>query len=435
MKNEFSHQHQSEQASRRAFFKASAIGAAASSLAFPAMISAKGIDRTLKIGLIGCGGRGTGAAIQALKADNHVELTAMGDLFQDKLDASFAHIKKQEPEKFKVTPQNCFLGFDSFQKVIDSDVDVVLLTTPPAFRPQHLQAAVKAGKHSFCECIAAVDAPGIRSFLLSSELAREKNLGILSGFCWRYHYAVRAAAKQIHQGSIGDVRAIYATYYRPSFYGKYGGKRNSAWSDLEWQLRDWPDFLWLGGDLNIGLSGGHSVDKMAWWMNDVMPIKAVGVGGKQFPDEGNTFDHCQVIYEYANGVRAFLGVRTQNGCHNENADYIIGSDGICTIGKSPVPVITGSKPWKYTGPANRMHQTEHDEFFASLRSGKPINDGKRMADTSMMAIMGRMAAYTGQEITWEQALNSKQSLVPEQLDWNTKIKLTPPPMPGVTKFV
>lgn len=429
-------EHECSVGSRRAFLKSSAIGAAAaSSLAFPVVAAVRGVNETLKIGLIGCGGRGTGAAIQALRADDRVELAAMGDLFKDKLDASYARIEKEEPEKFKVTRENCHLGFDSFQKVIDSGVDVVLLTTPPAFRPHHLQAAVEAGKHSFCECIAAVDAPGIRSFLRSAERARQKNLGILSGFCWRYHSAVRAAAQQIHQGAIGDVRAIYATYYRPSFSGKYGGQRDPAWSDLEWQLRDWPDFLWLGGDLNIGLSGGHSVDKMAWWMRDVMPIKAVGVGGKQFPDEGNTFDHCQVVYEYASGVRGFLGVRTQNGCHNENADYIIGSEGICTIGKGPVPVITGPKPWKYEGPQNDMHQTELDEFFASLRSGKPINDAKRMAESTLMAIMGRMAAYTGQEITWEQALNSKQSLVPDKLDWDTEIKLEPPPMPGLTKFV
>ena len=423
-----------KQNSRRTFLKSSALGAA-STLAFPAVVAATGASKTLKVGLIGCGGRGTGAAIQAIRADDNVELSAMGDVFQDKIEKSVASIQKAEPEKFKVPKIRRFIGFDAYQKVIDSDVDVVLLTTPPAFRPQHLAAAVSANKHSFCECIAAVDAPGIRSFLKSSEQATQKNLGILSGFCWRYHYAIRAAAEQIHKGTIGEVRSIYATYYRPSFSGKYGGKRNPAWSELEWQLRDWPDYLWLGGDLNIGLSGGHSVDKMAWWMREEMPIKAVGVGGKQFPDFGNTFDHCEVIYEYANGVRGFLGVRTQDGCHNENADYIIGSEGICTIGKGPVPVITGSQQWQYDGKINRMHQTEHDEFFASLRSGKPINDGKRMADTSLMAIMGRMAAYTGQEITWKQALNSKQSLVPEHLDYDTNIELTPPPMPGVTRFV
>jgi predicted dehydrogenase len=389
----------------------------------------------LKVGLVGCGGRGTGAAIEALRADPNVELTALGDVFRDKLDASVARLKKQMPDRVKVTPDRCFLGFDACQRVLDGGVDVVLLATPPAFRPRHLKAAVEAGVHAFCECIAAVDAPGIRSFLESAELARKKNLGILSGFCWRYSLPHRAVAEQIRSGAIGDVRAIYATYYRESFAHKYGGKRDPRWSDLEWQIRDWPDFLWLGGDLNIGLSGGHSVDKMAWWMGDVMPTKALAVGGKQFPDDGNTFDHCVVIYEYANGVRGFLGVRTQDGCHNDNSDYIIGSTGVCTIGRGPVPEIAGPKPWRYTGPLNNMYQTEHDEFFASIRAGTPINDGPRMAYTSLMALMGRIAAYTGREITWDQALHSQQSLVPEHLDWNTKIDLTPPPMPGVTRFV
>src|SRR5262249_40089502 len=154
-----------------------------------------------------------------------------------------------------------------------------------------------------------------RSFLESSERARKQNLGILSGFCWRYSYPHRAVAEQIRKGVLGEIRAIYATYYRENFSGKYGGKGKPEWTDLEWQLRDWPDFLWLGGDLNIGLSGGHSVDKMAWWMGDVMPIKAVGVGGRQCPGEGNTFDHCVVIYEYASGARGFLGVRTQDNCY------------------------------------------------------------------------------------------------------------------------
>jgi predicted dehydrogenase len=240
--------------------------------------------------------------------------------------------------------------------------------------------------------------------------------------------------EQIRKGTIGAVRAIYATYYRESFSRKYGGRRDPRWTDLQWQLRDWPDFLWLGGDLNIGLSGGHSVDKMAWWLGDVMPIKAVASGGKQCPGEGNTFDHAQVVYEYPNGVRGFLGVRTQDNCHAENADYIIGAKGVCTIGRGPVPEITGAEPWRYAGPRNDMYQTEHDEFFASIRAGKPINDGPRMAHTSLMAIMGRMAAYTGQEITWEMALNSRESLVPEKLDWDTKVDLTPVPVPGKTKF-
>jgi predicted dehydrogenase len=399
------------------------------------LASAKDEIKTLKIGLIGCGKRGTSAAQEALRADPHVALTALGDVFPDRLESSLARLGKTLPDKVKVNPDHCFLGFDAYRRVIDSGVDVVLLTTPPAFRPQHLKAAVEAGKHAFAECIAAVDAPGIRSFLRSAEMAQQKNLGILSGFCWRYSYPHRGVVEQIRKGTLGDIRAIYATYYRESFSQKYGGERQPGWTDLQWQLRDWPDFLWLGGDFNIGLSGGHSVDKMAWWLGDVMPIKAVGVGGKHFAGEGNTFDHCQIVYEYANGVRGFLGVRSQDNCFRENADYIIGSKGVCTIGRQPVPEIVGENSWRYSGERNNMYQTEHDEFFASIRAGKPINDGKRMAHTSLMAVLGRMAAYTGQEITWDQALQSQENLVPDTLDWNTKIPLTPVAMPGQTKFL
>jgi len=420
--------------SRRDFLKtsgATALGA----LAFPHILSSAPSTQTLHIGLVGCGGRGTGAAKEALNADSNTVVVALGDVFEDRLAQSLDALQKHAPDRVRVDKPRCFLGFDAYRKVIASDVDVVLLATPPAFRPQHLKAAVEAGKHAFAECIAAVDAPGIRSFLRSAELAKSKNLGILSGFCWRYDNSARAALEQIRAGAIGQIRAIYATYYRQSFTKHYCAERRPEWTDLQWQLRDWPDFLWLGGDLCIGLSGGHSADKMAWWINDLMPVKAVGVGGRQFPGEGNTFDHCQIIYEYPDGVRGFLGLRCQDGCHRENADYIIGSNGICTIGRGPAPVITGANPWTFSGKRTRMHQVEHDEFFASIRFGRPINDGRRMAHTTLMTLMGRMAAYTGQEITWEQALNSQQQLVPDDLDWNTKIELTPPPQPGQTKFI
>jgi myo-inositol 2-dehydrogenase/D-chiro-inositol 1-dehydrogenase len=419
---------------RREFIQASGAGALLA-LGAPAILPAAPRTQTLKIGLIGCGNRGTSAVVDAFRADPDTVLTAVADVFPDRIEQGLEFLRKLHPDQVRVEKERCFLGFDAYQKVIDSDVDIVLLVTPPAFRPQHLQAAVAAGKHAFAECIAGVDAPGVRSFLKSSELASERGLGILSGFCWRYDAGARAAQRQIRDGAIGPVRAVYATFYRASFDRYYGKERQPGWSDLEWQIRDWPDFLWLGGDLCVGLSGGHSADKIAWWLDDEMPISAVGVGGRQFPGEGNTFDHCQVAYEYADGKRTFLGVRCQNGCHEENCDYIIGADGVCTMGRGPVPVITGKNQWKYEGPRPRMHQVEHEDFLASIRAGKPLNDGPRMARTTLMTLMGRMAAYTGQEITWEQALNSQESLVPAEIDWNTRIELTPPPSPGVTKFL
>lgn len=435
-------QTEDSKASRRGFLRSSAAAAVGGTLAaragFPAVAAGADKNETLRIGLIGCGGRGTGAAAQALLADEHVELAAMGDVFEDQLLKSLALLQKEQPAKVKVSPERCFVGFDAFQKVIDSDVDVVLLTTPPAFRPQHLKAAVQAGRHTFVEITAAIDAPGVRSVLESAELARKKNLAIVSGFCWRYDPALRAASEQIRAGAIGDIRALYATYYRGRLDHKIHGKRPPGMTDLEWRLRDWYGYLWLSGDVTILLSGGHSVDKMSWWMDEEMPIKAVALGSRVFPvEDHNTFDNAFVVYEYAGGIRGFLGCRSQSGCYTSNADYIIGAKGICTF-NGRTPVIKGETNWRYRGRRDRkqvsMYQVEHNELFASIRAGKPINDGTRMAHTTLMALMGRMAAYTGQEITWEQALNSQQKLVPDELDWNTSIDQPPLSMPGLTKF-
>ena len=423
--------------SRREFLRSTSAAVATglvSGISLPAVASGAPRSNQLKIGLIGCGGRGTGAAAQALSADDHVELSAMGDLHEDQLQRSLAILRKRLPQKVKVTPECCFLGFDAYQKVIDAGVDVVLLTTPPGFRPRHLEAAVRAGKHAFLEITAAVDAPGVRSVLESAALAKKKNLGVLSGFCWRYNYRHRGALQQIRDGAIGEIRTVYATYLRGDLSNKHG-PRKPGMTDLAWQIRNWYDYSWLSGDVTIVLSGGHSVDKMSWWLDDVMPIKAVATGSRVYPSEGNTFDNCYVAYEYASGIRCFLGCRSQPGCYNENADYVVGTKGICTIGRGTVPVIKGQTRWRYTGTMNDMYQTEHDEFFASIRAGRPINDGTQMAHSTLMAIMGRMAAYTGQEITWEAALNSKQSLVPDKLDWNTKLDLPPVATPGRTEFI
>jgi len=427
------------QPSRRDFIQNSAAvavgGALAGQVAFSASASAANKSETLKIGLIGCGGRGTGAALNALQADSNVELTALGDVFQDNLNTSLGLLRKAMPDRVKVDSAHRFVGFDAYQKVIDSDVDVVLLVTPPAFRPQHLAAAVATGKHSFVEITAAIDGPGVRSVLKSSQVAEKKGLAIVSGFCWRYDATLREMVDQIRSGAIGEIRALYSTYYRGNLGHKYHGRRKPGMSDLEWQIRDWYSHLWLSGDVTIVLSGGHSVDKMSWWLDDEMPTKAVGLGSCTFPVEGqNTFDSGFIVYEYANGIRGFLGCRSHAGCHNENADYIVGSKGICTVGRGR-PKIEGETDWRYRGSGNNKYQAEHEELFASIRSGHPKNDGTRMAKTSLMAIMGRMAAYTGREISWEQALNSQQQLVPDRMDWNTKIEHPPLAIPGLTDFI
>ena len=425
--------------SRRRFLRwttfAAAGGTLASRLALPAAVAGPLNSDTLRVGLIGCGGRGTGAAFNALSADRHVELFAMGDLFEASLQSSLGQLTKRLPDKVRVTRDRRYVGFDAYQKVIASGVDVVLLATPPGFRPQHLKAAVEAGKHAFVEITAAVDAPGVRSVLKSAEVARKNGLSIVSGFCWRYSSGLRAALEQIRNGAIGEIRTVYTTYYRGSLGHKHRGQRKPGVSDLEWQIRDWHPYLWLSGDVTIVLSGGHSVDKMSWWLGDVMPQKAVAIGSRVFPSDGNTFDNCFVAYEYADGARGFLGCRSHSGCFTQNADFIIGAKGTCTIVAGRAPVIKGKTNWRHKGEMGNMYQTEHDELFASIRAGKPINDGTRMAHTTLMAIMGRMAAYTGKEITWEQAITSQQNLVPEKLDWGTKIDQPRLAVPGLTKFV
>jgi predicted dehydrogenase len=425
-------------ASRRDFLRSSTSaavgGALAGQIAFPAVVSSAASNETIRVGLIGCGDRGAGAALQAIRADANVVVTAMGDVFEDQLQNHLELLRKEAPDKVKVTADKCFLGFDSYERVIGSGVDVVLLATPPGFRAEHLNAAVEAGKHVFAELSAAVDAPGVRSVLQSAEMANRKNLAIVSGLCWRYHFGARAALEQIRRGAIGEVRSVYATYFAGDLSHKYHGSRTPGMSDLEWQIRDWYNYTWLSGDVTILLMGGHSVDKMAWWLGDEMPVKAVATGGRVFPNEGNTYDNCFVAYEYASGIRGFLACRAYAGCHGDYSDYIIGTGGVCTVSNGHVPTIKGQHEWRYAGPTNNMHQTEQDELFASIRAGKPINDGPRMARTTLMAIMGRMAAYTGQEVTWDQALNSQETLMPAKLDWNTKLNLPPRALPGITKL-
>ena len=389
----------------------------------------------IKVGLIGCGGRGTGAALQALKADPGVRLTALADVFADRLDSSLATLKKMTAvaNRIDVTPATSFVGLDAYQKVIDSGVDVVLLASTPAFRPEHFRAAVAAGKHVFCEKPVAVDGTGIRSVLASAAEAQRKNLSVMSGFCWRYDPRMRATVAQIHAGAIGDLRAIIATYHTGTLTTKFPGTRTPGQTDLEWQLRNWYNFTWLSGD-HLVEQAIHNVDKIAWLMKQEMPTQAIAVGGRTVPAYGNTYDNFSVAYEYASGVRATLSCRQHDGVYNEVTDYVMGTEGIFSNGRLATQGITGKTNWKYTGPTRDMYQVEHDELFAAIRAGKPVNDGISMAHSTLMAIMGRMAAYTGQVVTWDRALNSEEVLVPATLDWNAPRPVAARAIPGQTKL-
>lgn len=407
---------------------------ASSALAQSAGSAPAGNRPLLRVGLIGCGDRGTGAAAQALKADPDVHLTAMGDVFADRIEKSLEILRKASGDRVKVTPETCFVGLDAYQKVIESGVDVVLLTATPAFRPVHFAAAVAAGKHIFCEKPVAVDGAGVRAMLQSVAEAERKRLSVVSGFCWRYDPRMRASVAQVHAGAIGDIRAIIANYYTGTLTTKFPGTRLPGQTDLEWQLRNWYNFTWLAGD-QIVEQAIHNVDKIAWLLKQEMPTQAVGTGGRTVPAYGNTFDNFSVAYEYASGVRATLSCRQHDGAYNEVTDYVVGTEGIFSNGRLATQGITGKVNWKYTGPNQNMYQVEHDELFASIRAGKPINDGVAMTNSTLMAIMGRMAAYTGQAVTWEQALNSQEVLVPAQLDWKAPLSFAPRAVPGQTKVV
>ena len=312
-------------ASRRVFLGGTAVAAGAAGF----LQAADGAD-SIKVGLVGCGGRGTGAAAQALQADDHAVLTAVADIDRERVDLCLEAVAERHDgqNKVQVDKERQFLGLDAYQQVIDSDVDVVLLATPPGFRPQHLRACIEAGKHVFCEKPMAVDAPGVRSVHETVAMAKQKRLSVVAGFCWRYNSQVMAAMEQVHSGGIGDVVAYYATFYTnpvkpmPPRY-----ERPLGMSDVEWQIRNWYNFVWLCGD-GLVEQAVHSADKIAWAMGDEPPESCVAVGGRQIPaHDGNIFDHFEVNYLYPKGVRAFLGCRQIAGCHRENADYILGDEG------------------------------------------------------------------------------------------------------------
>lgn len=427
--------------SRRSFIKntgAAVIGGAvACNLGFSGEAFGAGVNKgTLKVGLIGCGGRGTGATIQALTADPDVVLTAMGDVFPDRLEEAYNAITKVKPDKVKVPKRRQYIGFDAYQKVIDSNVDVVILTTPPAFRPGHLEAAVAGGKHVFCEKPVAVDAPGVRKVLAAAKAAKEKDLSLMSGFCFRRDYANMAAFGQVLDGAIGDVRTVTTFRYGGELWNK---PRQPDWTDMVYKMRNWYYYDWLSGDFIVE-QAVHSIDMMSWIMGDRLPVRAIGSGGRQRRVDdiyGNIYDHFAIEYEYADGAKGIHFCRQQAGTAGRNTVEAAGTLGDARFMIGREHVITGKNPWKYEGETNNMFQTEHDELFASIRSGKPVNDGEWMANSTMLAILGRMVGYSGQTITLEEALNSDVSIGPglDEYNWDLVWKTQPVPVPGTTKVL
>jgi predicted dehydrogenase len=411
---------------RRAFLKTSGTvfgGALAGGMSIGRTAHAAGSD-VLKIGLIGCGGRGTGAAVNAMTVDENTQLTALADPFAEKMEGSLEGLKKRFGERVTADKSTCFDGFDGYQKVIDSGVDVVILGTPPHFRPMHLKAAVDAKLHVFCEKPVAVDAPGVRSVLETSEEAEKKGLCLVSGLCWRYHFGVQETMKRVLDGAIGDVVSVLETY-NTGHVGR-SQPRKPEWSEMEFQLRNWYFFTWLSGDHNVE-QHVHSLDKASWVMGDRPPKRAWGLGGRQVkedPKYGDIFDHHAVVYEYDSGARVFAYCRQQPGCWNSTEDYFYGTKGTCNVLNKYR--IDAEKRWRYDGPNCNMYEEEHRALFSAIRSGDPINNGRYMSISTMLAIIGRMVTYTGQAIEWDKAMQSQETLAPASYSWDAD----PPTMPG-----
>ena len=422
---------------RRRFLEGSSVAVVGTlaALALPPVVHAAGSD-LIKVGLIGCGGRGSGAAAQALKADAHVKLWAMADAFEDRLESSLKSLANVEGTegKIDVPPERRFTGFEAYREVI-ACCDVVLLCSPPQFRPMHLKAAVDAGKHVFAEKPCAVDAPGVRSVLATCQEAKQKGLSVVSGLCLRYDNSFRQTISRIHDGAVGQIHTLQANDYRGGIWVK---PREPDWSDMTWQMRNWYYFTWLSGDFNVE-QHVHFLDVCAWAMQDQYPVKAIGMGGRAVrtgPEFGQIYDHFSVIYEWADGAKLYSNCRQQPGCKNDLSAHVVGSRGRAQLmeRKRGMFIRSDSGEGVFDGPENNLYQQEHDELFAGIRAGKPINNGEYMAKSTLLAIMGRMAAYTGQEITWDMALNSKEDLSPPRYDWDVSLPVPPVATPGVTKF-
>jgi myo-inositol 2-dehydrogenase / D-chiro-inositol 1-dehydrogenase len=420
-------------ASRRDFLAASAVGAAAA-LA-PAGVYAKA-DDFIKIGVIGCGGRGTGAALNTLEGNPNVRITAIGDVFAASTKSFLTNVKKGKHtgDRLAVTPETTFIGLDAYQKVLDSGVDLVILATPPGFRPIHLEAAVKAGKHIFTEKPVAVDAAGIRKVLALVEESKKKNIAIVAGTQRRHQRGyLETIAKLQNDKAIGDIVAgrVYwnnsgSIWFRP---------RKEGMSDVEYQIHNWYHFNWLCGD-HICEQHVHNLD-VANWVLGSHPLRCVGMGGRVRPCkdpnvDGHIFDHFAIEYEYPNGVIVQSYCRQINNCSPGNiSEAFVGTKGVCKM--SGNFEINGADAANDKG--SLPYVQEHIDLINSIKSGKPLNELQNVAESTMTAIMGRMSAYTGRGLTWEVALKSKEDLMPTNLAWDGKLEAYPVPVPGVNKLV
>ncbi|MEN6405462.1 MAG: Gfo/Idh/MocA family oxidoreductase [Thermoguttaceae bacterium] len=434
---------------RRHFLKTSAAALAAGSLAGGLSLSrsahAAGSE-TIRIGFIGCGNRGTGACKDVLSLKAPVKLVAVGDLFSDRLQLSLKNLRKY-PEinaKIDAPPERCFTGFDAYQKVIDSDVDLVLLATPPHFRPIHYAAAVQAGKHVFMEKPLCVDAPGYRDLVAANEVALRKKLSVVVGLQRRHQQNYLEGIKKLHQGEIGTIH-LARVYFNVPFGGRSGHVKPAGMSEMEYQIRQWGVFCWLCGD-HLVEQATHEIDVANWAMN-AHPVRANGMGGRQVrrgPGNGDIWDHHFIEFEYADGARLYCQARQQPGTWSHVSDNFHGTKGVMTIGTGPWgfgqagPRELRSKKMQQINP----YSQEHQDLIASIRGEGPYRmEGDYGATSTMTSVMGRMATYSGLQVTWDEAVSSTQRLAPAHYAFDADPPVLPDPdggyptaMPGVNKL-
>ncbi len=422
---------------RRQFLRRTAT--AASLAALTAGIQARAYaagGNTIKLGLIGCGGRGTGAAAQALNACKRAKLVAVADAFTDQIESSVKAVTKEHPDRVDVPANRRFAGMDAYQGVIDAGVDMVILCTPPGFRPLHFEAAVKANKIIFMEKPVATDVPGIRRMVAANEQAKQKNLMVAVGLNNRHQDGVRRIVQRVHDGAIGEVMFLRA-------YGNNAGvwvrPRQPGQSEMEYQMRNWYYFNWLCGDLIVEQTV-HSIDLVNWAKGD-HPVEAQGMGGRQVrvgPEYGEIYDHHAVEYTYGDGAKTFLYCRHIPNCWTSGGGVAHGTKGEADLSRCLLSV-RGQELVRFErGIAG--HQQEHNDLFAALEAGRTYNEGDFGISSTMTAILGRMATYSGQVVKWDDAMKSQIDLGPKRYAWDAEAPITPGPdhmyacaTPGKTK--
>jgi myo-inositol 2-dehydrogenase/D-chiro-inositol 1-dehydrogenase len=429
---------------RRELIKTASLASLAA--AFPGGLWAAGASERIRVGLIGCGGRGTGAAMDCIKASPDVVIGALGDVFPDQLQWSLGQLKERflkegvPAARFTATPETCFTGLDAYKKVLAAPVDLVILAAPPFFRPVHLAAAIEAGKHVFTEKPVAVDPQGVRAVIATAELAARKRLALGAGTQRRHQAHYLEIMKRVRGGEIGEVLGGQCSWNMGELWVERAGQNwanrtSKGWSDMEWQVRNWLFTAWCSGD-HIVEQHVHNLDVMNWAIGD-HPLKCTGMGGRAArtdPMYGNIYDHFAVEYEYASGARVQSMCRQTAGADENISERVVGTSGF-SYTDSADGYIKGGKPYENEQASPNPYVQEHIDLVASIKAGKPINEGHQVAESTLTAIMGRMSAYTGHAIGWDWVMNaSKLDLTPPHMEW----KPLPPlevAVPGKTPLV